>query len=510
MAASRGAEQLLRHAPVVRANHPKEPLPMTRSRLVSSTCVRRTVALGFAALAVPSAAACSDGKTTGDDTTRGDAGSSNGTSGTGTGGTTSSGGSSGASTGGATTGGASAGAPAAGGAPTGGAPSGGSGGSGATTAGASGASNAGADAGGAGAGGAAGSGTLGGAGSGGRPAGAGSGGAAGEGRAGAGGKGGASAGGTGAGGKAGAGAGGGSGCPLELVGFATLEGGTTGGGSAAPTTVTTQAELRACATASGPRVCRVQGTLTFSPFEEIRVASDKTIIGAGSTATIVMGGFFLAEGVHNVIIRNLTLRDSYVNGQDDEGGDEGGDRDGVQMDTAHHVWIDHCRFSRLGDGLIDSRKDTTFETVSWNILENHNKAFGIGWTDNVTAQITIHHNWLRNTTQRNPSTDNVLRAHLFNNVMEGITSYGNYARGGTNMVLQNSVFIDVNDPHYYDTGSLVAQGNSYRGTTGQQESSGSTFSFFDPGTFYPYTLDPTSSVEALVERCAGPRAELGN
>jgi hypothetical protein len=72
-------------------------------------------------------------------------------------------------------------------------------------------------------------------------------------------------------------------CPVDLVGFATLRGGTTGGGTTAPTTVRTQAELRTCATATGPRVCRVQGTLTFNPFEEIRVASDKTIIGAGRT-----------------------------------------------------------------------------------------------------------------------------------------------------------------------------------------------------------------------------------
>jgi len=297
---------------------------------------------------------------------------------------------------------------------------------------------------------------------------------------------------------------------MNLVGFATLEGGTTGGGNATPQTVTTQAQLRTCATAAGPAVCRVQGTITFSPFEEIRVASDKTIIGAGAGAEIVMGGFFLANGVHNVIIRNLTIRDSYVQGQDDTNGDGGGDRDGVQMDTAHHVWIDHCRFSHLGDGQIDSRMDTTLETVSWNILENHNKTYGIGWTENVTAQITIHHNILRNTTQRNPSTDNVLRAHLFNNVMQDLSSYGNYARGGTNMVLQNSVFIDVKDPHYYDTGTLVATGNVYRGTTGQQESSGTSFSFFDPGTFYSYTLDPTSSLEALLQRCAGPRPELGN
>jgi pectate lyase len=335
------------------------------------------------------------------------------------------------------------------------------------------------------------------------------------GNAGSGGGGTGGAGGTGGGaGTAGTGGSGGtsggSGCPLDLVGFATLEGGTTGGGDAQPTAVTTQAELKACATAAEPRVCRVQGTLTFSPFEEIRVTSDKTILGAGANAAVVMGGFFLGSGVHNVIIRNLTIRDSYVEGQDAEGGDEGGDRDGVQMDTAHHVWIDHCRFTHLGDGLIDSRMDTTFETVSWNVLENHNKTFGIGWTDNVTAQMTIHHNWIRNTTQRNPSTDNVLRAHLFNNLLEDVESYGNYARGGTNMVLQKSVFIDVNDPHYYDTGTLVASGNVYSGTSGQQESSGSSFSFFDPGDFYDYSLDPASEVEELVKRCAGPRAELGN
>jgi pectate lyase len=298
-------------------------------------------------------------------------------------------------------------------------------------------------------------------------------------------------------------------CPTELVGFATLDGGTRGGGDVAPTVVTTQAELRACATDAAPRVCRVQGTLTFSPFEEIRVASSKTIIGSGSAAEIVMGGFFLASGVHDVIIRNLTIRDSYVEGQYDEGGDNGGDRDGVQMDTAHHVWIDHCRFSHLGDGQIDSRKDTTFETVSWNILENHNKAFGIGWTENVTAQITIHHNWLRHTVQRNPSTDNVLRAHLFNNLMQDISSYGNYSRGATNMVLENSVFVQVKDPHYYETGTLVASGNLYRETTGRKESSGSSSSFFEPGKLYEYHLDPASEVEALLARCAGPRAELG-
>ena len=46
------------------------------------------------------------------------------------------------------------------------------------------------------------------------------------------------------------------------------------------------------------------------------------------------------------------------------------------------------------------------------MLSSNNKAFGIGWTENVTARMTIHHNWIHDTNQRNPSTDNVAYAHL--------------------------------------------------------------------------------------------------
>jgi pectate lyase len=46
------------------------------------------------------------------------------------------------------------------------------------------------------------------------------------------------------------------------------------------------------------------------------------------------------------------------------------DFDGTQMDSAHHVWIDHCHFHHIGDGMIDSRLDTTHLTVSWNVLSD--------------------------------------------------------------------------------------------------------------------------------------------
>ncbi len=302
------------------------------------------------------------------------------------------------------------------------------------------------------------------------------------------------------------------GCPTTQRGFSTLnslgQDGTTGGDGGQVVTVTNQADLEQYAGADGAYVIRVEGTITVSPKgKEINVTSDKTIIGIGATGEINEGGFILREGVHNVIIRNLTIGNTFK--ADDPSGDTQ-DWDGVQMDTAHHVWIDHCDFHHGGDGLIDSRKDTTNLTVSWTYLRDHNKTFGIGWTENVTAEMTIHHNVIRNTQQRNPSTDNVLRAHLYNNWLENVTSYGNYARGGTNMVLENSVFEDVNNPHYYDTGSLVAIGNSYSGTSGQQESSGSSYSFFDPSDFYDYDLDGTNEVKSLLTECAGPRPTLGH
>lgn len=301
------------------------------------------------------------------------------------------------------------------------------------------------------------------------------------------------------------------GCPLTLEGFASMSGegqdGTHGGRGGETVTATTQAELERYAGASEPYVIRVQGKITISPKgKEISVASNKTIVGAGATAEISQGGFFLGSGVHNVILRNLTIGDTFVEG-DWEGKTQ--DFDGIQMDTAHHVWIDHCHLHHIGDGMIDSRKDTSYLTVSWSVLSDHNKAFGIGWTENVTAQMTIHHNWFRDLNQRNPSTDNVLRAHLYNNWLQRIDSYGNYARGGTNMVLENSVFDTVNRPHYFDDGTLVAAGNIYRSTSGDKESSGATYSFFDPSEFYEYSLDPADQVEALLTRCAGPRPELG-
>ncbi|MEU1517901.1 pectinesterase family protein [Streptomyces sp. NPDC005811] len=299
-------------------------------------------------------------------------------------------------------------------------------------------------------------------------------------------------------------------------GFASVnalgQNGTYGGRDGKTVTVKTLADLEKYATATEPYVIVVAATINMDPVgKEIKVRSNKTIIGSGTSGQIVGGGFFLGQGVHNVIIRNLTIRDAYQGVWNDKEHDY----DGIQMDGAHHVWIDHNDIRHMADGLIDSRKDTTYLTVSWNKLSQENKAFGIGWTDNVTADITIHHNWIRETEQRNPSTDNVAHAHLYNNFLEDVagteikSAYGNYARGRTNMVLENSYFQGLTNPVVRDTtATLVQRGNQFSGTTGKNESGGSGTAW-DPKKYYAYTLDKTADVPSLLKAGTGPRGNLG-
>ncbi|WNV86295.1 RICIN domain-containing protein [Umezawaea sp. Da 62-37] len=289
-------------------------------------------------------------------------------------------------------------------------------------------------------------------------------------------------------------------------GFAGTDGGTTGGAAGPTVTVTTYADLVRYATASTPYVIRVGGAVTATPYgTELKVASDKTIVGVGTAGHIVNGGFFLGVGVHNVIIRNLTVRDTLMASDDPD--DKDFDYDGVQMDGAHHVWIDHNTITRMNDGLIDSRADTSHLTVSWNVLAQNNKTFGIGWTTNVTSRMTIHHNWFRDTNQRNPSTDNVAYAHLYNNYLQNIKSYGNYARGATRMVLENSYFENVKDPYYKDDAAQLRQsGSVVVSSTGRLESGGTAFT---PSAFYAYTLDPAANVPSLLRAYSGPQANIG-
>ncbi|KAM9883330.1 pectate lyase Pel-34K [Verticillium dahliae] len=287
-------------------------------------------------------------------------------------------------------------------------------------------------------------------------------------------------------------------CQASADGFASLNGGTTGGAGGTVVTVSTLADLEKYAAAAGPHVIKVEGRITVVPFgKEVSVSSDKTIVGVGEDAEIFQGGLRLIK-VSNVIIRNLII------GHSSDGTDN--DYDGIQSDTSSNIWIDHCLFEEAGDGLVDLRKDTNYFTVSNNIFRKHDKAFGIGWTENVVARGTIHHNWFDSTNQRNPSADNLAEAHLYNNFVSGVTSYGHYARGATTAVIENVFFENTKNPITRDEGAaLRTKGNIFEGTDGTIAKDAGVA--FDPASYYSYTLTKTADVPAFVRGNAGPRKE---
>src|SRR5699024_4319049 len=117
------------------------------------------------------------------------------------------------------------------------------------------------------------------------------------------------------------------------------------------------AELAEALLREGPTVVLVEGTIELPLGEMLDVSADTSVLGVGRAAEIVGGGLRLLE-VSNVVIRNLTFRDSFVPG-DWDGDFDDNDNDGIRVDTSDRVWIDHCEFVRLGDGQVDVRKDAT-------------------------------------------------------------------------------------------------------------------------------------------------------
>jgi pectate lyase len=290
------------------------------------------------------------------------------------------------------------------------------------------------------------------------------------------------------------------------AGFASLtelgQSGTTGGGRGRVVHVHSAAELRNAARALEPLVVILHGCIVFGSYEKLQVLSHKSFLGFGAGAEVVNAGFKLIR-VSNVIFRNFTIRDSYIPG-DFDGKRPDNDRDGIQVDTSHHIWVDHMHFARLGDGLVDTRKDCDLITYSWNVFADHNKALGEGWTENVITRLTLHHNWIRNTHQRNASIDNAAAAHVFNNLLEDISSYGMLGRNAARMVVEGNYFRDVRNPlrHQGSGGGLVSRDNIFTQCTGD---TGIEFgTAFNPRDSYAYNIDPAAAVPALVQRFTGP------
>jgi pectate lyase len=295
------------------------------------------------------------------------------------------------------------------------------------------------------------------------------------------------------------------------TGFASVnawgQNGTTGGAGGPTVEVDTASELIAAIGQSGPLNVCVRGLITV-PAGMHNVASDKTIVGIGSGSGIRGGGLNIglpaddavtsppANAVHNVIIRNLVLRDATD------------DSINVQM-FSHHVWIDHNDLCCGYDGLLDVKRGSSYVTISWNHAHNHTKNMLLGHDDGNAAQdvgrlkVSYHHNWFDRTPQRNPRVRFGEPVHVYNNYFVYNTDTGVACQANAGCLVEGNYFETVEEPvtnsYAGPAGRCVARNNALV-DSGPPDCSGTVQ---EASSYYSYTLDDPNAVKGIVTAGAG-------
>lgn len=164
----------------------------------------------------------------------------------------------------------------------------------------------------------------------------------------------------------------------------------------------------------------------------------------------------------------------------------------------------------MEDGLIDLRTDTDYVTVSRSILSKHNKAFGIGWTNNVVTKVTINDCFFDSLNTRVPSGGNIKHGHLYNNYFRNITQYGIYSRGISSLLVENSYFEQAHDPIVAGPdGAIKSSWLKFKNCTGEQHLNVKADTVFKASDFYPYTLRDPYDLPLDIPYFGGPQESIG-
>jgi pectate lyase len=347
---------------------------------------------------------------------------------------------------------------------------------------------------------------------------------------------------------------------FDLVGFATLDGfnnfgynqqkigGVTGGAGGLHVQVWTVTNLVNNLQSNATLMVEIMTNLDLSvlannsggfpagyPTGEILVRSNKTIYSQnGSTisrGTLRLGKPSLGpQG--NVIIRNLKFRDLWV--FDPTGNYDTYGWDYVHLEEgSHHVWVDHCDFQQVYDGMIDLSHGSDFLTASWNVFRYQKKCSLIGSSDSNQSEdtnhlnVTFHHNYFVNVSERMPRM-RFGNAHVFNIYVENLGVYspsnsqpgakGIQSTAGAATLVENSYFyhpLDGTFPTIEANGGPTGTVKVVNSTIENLPAVNVAFRQFGETTFgfnypyatnqppYPYILDDPSDVPYLVTNYAG-------
>lgn len=259
-------------------------------------------------------------------------------------------------------------------------------------------------------------------------------------------------------------------------------------------------DLKTHLTSSEPKIVVLTSHITSTSDDEIRIASDKTLLGEGEAH--IEGIMVSIQDARNIIIRDMTF--SKV----------------VQFDemeinaNSKNIWIDHCEFFTdldhdvdYYDGLLDIKNQSKYITVSWSKFHDHQKCILISSGDSqvgdTVIRVSFHHNYFYDAGSRLPSI-RFGKAHIFNNYYKNIST-------GVNTRMEACVRVEKN--YFEDAGTGV--GMLYSPTPGAVELIDNIFentSYSDSptcGLDVPYEYEDLlvepSELPDLIPANAGPR-----
>jgi pectin lyase len=181
----------------------------------------------------------------------------------------------------------------------------------------------------------------------------------------------------------------------------------------------------------------------------INVASNKALIGSGSSGTIKGKGLRINSGSKNVIVQNIritTLNPQYVWGGD-----------GISVEGADGVWIDHVTFDNIGRMFIVSHYGPNRITASYNYFNGatsySNSCDGqqywgtmfIGEEDKAT----IDHNYYYKMSGRSPKLGDDGYSTYFqatNNYFDTSSGHSFDIVDGTYALLEGNAFSNAKTP----------------------------------------------------------------
>ena len=302
----------------------------------------------------------------------------------------------------------------------------------------------------------------------------------------------------------------------EALGYCTVNQGTTDGAGGETVTVDNLTDLRSYVSDDDtPYIVRVKGTLSM-PDGDLKLNSNKTIIGLGADATII-GCLRANNNKNNIVVRNLTITNPKGYGSE---------QDGVIISNGcKNIWFDHCTFLDCPDELFTVKGQCDWVTVSWckfyysDNYPKNNYGMLIGASDGSIGNrgklhVTIHHSWFgKNIGSRMPRV-RFGRVHMFNNYLNSKGKDCIRVALECEILTENNCFHSVRKPWFYYVkpgqikGTISSSGDIFdnvRGWNASPKTKGklaAEANGLNPPP-YTYSLDPAEKVSALVTAGAG-------